>query len=93
MVAKAAASLVFALSLTSHELAGAQPSTVFVFVKVMDPVMPVERGSKYEDPLDEALKRAKLGKVTGGGKSLSKEKTIDWVGLDVELTDVMRGMQ
>jgi hypothetical protein len=86
------ASLVFAVALTCHALAGAQPSTVFVFVRVMDPVLPLERGSKYEDPLDEALKRANLGEVTGGGTSLSKEKTIEWVGLDVELTDVMRGI-
>lgn len=81
-----------ALVVALHGPVEAQPSTTFVFVKVMDRVMPVERGSKYEDPLDKALKQAKLGEVTGGGTSLTKEKTIDWVGLDVELTDVMRGI-
>ncbi len=87
-----AVSFAVALAVAFHGPVDAQPSTTFVFVKVMDRVMPIERGSKYEDPLDEALKQARLGEVTGGGTSLTKEKTIDWVGLDVELTDVMRGI-
>jgi hypothetical protein len=87
-----AAAFAITLVLAFHGSVAAQPSTTFVFVKVMDRVMPVEPGSKCEDPWDEALKQAKLGEVTGGGTSLTKEKTIDWVGLDVELTDVMRGI-
>lgn len=87
-----AAAFAIAVVVAFHVAVDAQPSTTFVFVKVMDRVMPVERGSKYEDPLDKALKQARLGEVTGGGTSLTKEKTIDWVGLDVELTDVMRGI-
>jgi len=54
--------------------------------------MPIDRGDKYEDPLDAALKQSHLGEVTGGGTSLTKEKTIEWVGVDIELADVERGI-
>ena len=70
----------------------AQRATTFVFVKVAESIQPIARGSKYEDPLDAALKAAKLGEVTGGGSSLSKDRKIEWVGVDVELTDVMKGV-
>lgn len=70
----------------------AQYAKTFVFVKITESIMPIARGEKYEDPLDEALKKAGLGQVTGAGSMLSKEKTIDWVGLDVELTDPTKGI-
>lgn len=82
--------LIAALLLVSSSLAQ-QPRT-FVFVKVTESIMPIERGSKYEDPLDAALKQARLGEVTGGGSSLAKDKKIEWVGIDVELTDVVKGV-
>jgi hypothetical protein len=70
----------------------AQSRTTFVFVKITESIQPVARGSKYEDPLDAALKSARLGEVTGGGSSLSKDKRIEWVGIDVELTDLKEGI-
>ena len=73
-------------------ISSAQQRPTFVFVKITESIMPLERGSKYEDPLDEALKKARVGEVTGGGSSLSKDKKIEWVGLDVELTDVPKGI-
>lgn len=69
----------------------------FVFVKVPEPLTPVERGQKYGDPLDEMLKREQLGEVTGGGSQLSEpdaegRRSVEWVGLDVELLDLERGI-
>ncbi|QOT75732.1 hypothetical protein [Cupriavidus basilensis] len=61
-------------------------------MKINESIMPTERGKKYEDPLDAALKKAKLGEVTGGGSSLSKERKIEWVGVDVELIDLGEGL-
>jgi hypothetical protein len=77
--------------------AAASATTVFVFVKVPESMMPIERGQKYEDPLDAALKREKLGEVTGAGSQLSEpdaaeRRTVEWIGLDVELTDLERGL-
>ena len=73
-------------------------ATTFVFVKIPEQIMPIDRGAKYEDPLDDSLKRAKLGEVTGGGTQLGKpnadgKKSIEWVGVDVELSDLERGLQ
>lgn len=72
-------------------------ATIFVFVQVPESIQPVERAAKYEDQLDASLKREKLGEVTGGGSQLSEpdaegKRTIDWVGIDVELTDLERGL-
>lgn len=49
-------------------------------------------GYEYEDPLDEASKNAHLGEVTGAGSALSKNHSIEWVGVDVELTDLDKGL-
>jgi len=59
--------------------------------------MPLDRGKKYEDPLDTALKAANLGEVTGGGSQLGElrkdgTRGIDWVGIDVEVTNIERGI-
>lgn len=37
-------------------------------------LMPVDRGSLFEDPIDEMLHKYDIGEVTGGGTLLSKEK-------------------
>jgi len=39
----------------------------FIRIILNDKIMPVDRGFIYEDPLDEMLKRHKIGEVTGGG--------------------------
>ena len=73
--------------------ANAQRAPVtFVFVKIQDQVRPVERGSKYEDPLDAALRSAKLGEVTGGGTMMNQDKSIAYVGVDVNLYDLEKGL-
>jgi hypothetical protein len=60
----------------------------FVFAKIIDPVMPIDRGAKYEDPLLDSLEARKLGKVTGGGTQMDKDKKIEWVGIDMQLVDL-----
>lgn len=84
--------LPFLLALLLPCVTLAQKVPTFVFVRINEAIMPIERGHKYEDPLDEALKTAKLGEVTGGGTSLSKERNIEWVGIDVSLIDLDRGI-
>jgi hypothetical protein len=60
----------------------------FVFAKVMDPVMPLVRGEKYEDPLSASLEARKLGEIAGGGTQLDKNNQIEWVGIDIQLADL-----
>jgi hypothetical protein len=70
--------------------------TVFVFVKIRN-LWPKDREKKCGDPLDASLKSAGLGEVTGGGSQMSApdaegHRTIVWIGLDVELADLDRGL-
>lgn len=37
-------------------------------------LMPIDRGSLFEDPIDSVLKKYDLGEVTGGGTLASKER-------------------
>lgn len=55
--------------------------------------MPLDRGEKYEDPLDLYLKQNGMGEVTGGGSSLTKERFIEWVGVDIELNNPERDLE
>ena len=70
---------------------------IFVFVKIHEAIMPIDRGEKYEDPLDESLKKAGFGEVTGGGSQLSEPdkdgaRHIEWVGIDIDLTNFSNGL-
>jgi len=65
----------------------------FVFAKIMEPVAPMDRGAKYEDPLDELLEARDAGIVTGGGTQLRKEGGIEWVGLDLQLANLEEALE
>ena len=72
----------------ARELA-ARPPGHFVFARIMDSILPMGRGPKYEEPLNEALRARGLGLVTGGGTQMSRDgSSIEWVGIDLELSDL-----
>jgi len=54
--------------------------------------MPIDRGDRYEDPLDEALKKAGAGEVTGGGTMQSQSGEIDYCGIDIDVTNLEVGI-
>src|SRR5687768_4081734 len=61
---------------------------LFVYVKIPAAIQPLERASRFEDPLQEALERAGLGEVSGGGSQLSDadadgRRQIEFCGIDV----------
>ena len=64
----------------------------FVYAKILDQVGPIDRGEKYEDPLQEVLDAEALGEITGGGTMQEKSGKILFVGIDIELTDLERGI-
>ena len=68
--------------------AGALAADCQVFARIEEPLMPLQRGSKYEDPLDRALVQARLGRVTGGGSVQGLDGAIEWVSLDMQLVNV-----
>jgi hypothetical protein len=63
----------------------------FFYILIREPLGPVERGEKYEDPLNDAL--GMLGRVTGGGSQLGEGKTIAFCGLDVVVNHRDRGLK
>ncbi|TLM73388.1 hypothetical protein ACONUD_10090 [Microbulbifer harenosus] len=60
-------------------------SAELVFAHINEPIMPIDRGEKYEDPLDDFLQENEIGEVTGGGSSLTELGDIEWVGIDIQL--------
>ena len=70
---------------------GSEPELIFVFLP--EPLGPVDRGDKYEDPIIEELERLGLGEVTGGGTGMGDERSdgrrdIQSCGIDVETRNV-----
>jgi len=66
-----------------------RPATdCMVFARIEDPLMPLQRGQKYEDPLNRALTQAGMGRVTGGGSVQGIDGTIEWISLDIQLVDL-----
>jgi len=66
---------------------------LFVYVKIPDSLGPIDRGAKYEDPLQVKLDEKGLGEVSGGGSQLGDERAdgtrpIEFCGLDVDVTDL-----
>jgi hypothetical protein len=43
-----------------------------VIVRIPEHIEPMDRGDRYEDPLDAKLKESGLGEVTGGGSQLDE---------------------
>jgi hypothetical protein len=70
--------------------AAADRNEHFFYILIREPLGPVNRGEKYEDPLTDAL--GELGRVTGGGSQLGEGNTIAFCGLDVVVSDRDRGL-
>ncbi len=64
----------------------------FVYVKIQDPVGPLDRVDKYEDELQALLTDCGLGEITGGGSQLGENSadgspTIAFCGVDIAAVD------
>jgi hypothetical protein len=58
----------------------------FLVIHLPGDLEPLERGEKYEDPLDEALDKAgKLGQCVGGGTAMVTEPKFRVTGCDIEV--------
>jgi hypothetical protein len=64
----------------------------FFYIRIPEPLYPAERGEKYEEPLAEMLRAAQLGKVNGGGQQLGEGNSIMYCGVDVILSERVRGL-
>lgn len=64
----------------------------FFYVRIPGDIQPIERGDRFENPLEAALKRAALGSVTGGGSQMGEGSCVEYCGLDVVVIDRSRGI-
>lgn len=63
----------------------------FFYVLIPEPLGPVDRGERYEDPLSDAL--GELGDVTGGGSQMGEGDTIAFCGINVVVNHRERGLK
>lgn len=59
-----------------------------VLARLYEPIEPMDRGSRYEDPLHEALDEAQVGAVTGGGSQLDALGGIEFADVELTLADL-----
>ncbi|MGC4073567.1 MAG: hypothetical protein QM760_13835 [Nibricoccus sp.] len=75
----------------------AEMLTSFIYVKIPEDIGPIDRGEKYEDPLEQKLSDAGLGHVSGGGSQLGDplsdgSRPIEFCGLDVDVSDLAESL-
>ena len=56
--------------------------------QIAEAIAPIDRGVKYEDPLDETLRGAGLGRVNGGGSLLGAQCQVVSVDVEIALRDL-----
>jgi hypothetical protein len=77
---------------TTTSAAAQAQQTHFVYAKIVHAIDPLERGSRYEDPLQTYLTANGLGEVTGGGTMQGKDGKILFVGIDIEVHDIEKAV-
>lgn len=71
-----------------------QRGSAFIAVAhIAEAILPVDRGAKYEDPLDAALKSARFGSVNGGGSLLDKACQVASIDVELALRDLDGALQ
>jgi hypothetical protein len=59
-----------------------------VVARLYEHVEPIDRGNRYEDPLQAVLETATLGRVTGGGTQLNEAGGVEYADIEIELADL-----
>jgi hypothetical protein len=69
-----------------------EPQPLFVYAYLNSRIAPLDRGERYEDPLEEALQNNGMGEVTGGGTMQKKSGEVSYCGIDIDLFDAEHGV-
>ena len=59
-----------------------------VTARLYEHIEPLDRGTRYEDPLDAALRDAGVGEVTGGGSQLGELGEIEFADIEIVVSDL-----
>jgi hypothetical protein len=76
----------------SDAITTAAGGTEFLYIRIPADISPIERGRRFEDPISAMLEEHHLGEVTGGGSMLKKSGGIEYVGIDVDVTDAKKAV-
>jgi hypothetical protein len=64
------------------------PDPVTLIARLYEHIEPLDRGTRYEDPLDSALRAVQLGEVTGGGSQLGQAGEIEFADIEILVPSV-----
>jgi hypothetical protein len=69
----------------------------FIYIKIPGDIQPLERGTRFEDPLQKLLAASGLGSVTGGGSQMDDpypdgRPRVEFCGIDLYVTDTDRAL-
>ncbi len=85
---------VVALKLAARTFPGAVMSFPhLVLARLYEHLEPIDRGNRYEDPLQARLEESKLGQVTGGGTQLNEDGGIAYADVEIELANLDDAVQ
>jgi len=59
-----------------------------VLARLYEHIEPIDRGDRYEDPLDAVLAQSNIGRVTGGGSQLNELGGITYAEVEIELANL-----
>jgi hypothetical protein len=59
-----------------------------VIARVHEYIEPIDRGARYEDPLQTVLEQRGVGQVTGGGSQLNEQGGIDYADVEIEVANL-----
>lgn len=65
---------------------------ILAYAQLNARVMPIDRGERYEVPLEEAFQENGFGAVTGGGTMGGGDSEIDFCGIDIDIFDLEQGV-
>lgn len=64
-----------------------EPYPHLVIARILEYIEPLDRGDRYEDPLDKQLHEYAVGEVAGGGSQLDENGGIVFVDIELHLKD------
>lgn len=59
-----------------------------VIARLYENIEPLDRGVRYEDPLQAVLDQSQAGRVTGGGSQLNELGGIEYAEIEIELANL-----
>jgi len=68
------------------------PQPITLTARLYEHIEPLDRGGRYEDVLDSALREASLGEVTGGGSQLGDHGEIEFVDIEITVNNLDRAL-